>query len=392
MNIKKMIRLKSVLLLCLLWVCVFAVPVQGQTAIVCDSGNTLADGTDYALTADCDGASTAITVAAGITATFNGGGNTISGATGGIVIDVNGAGATLTVRDLTISGATNSPAIHVRGGSSLTLINVTITGSGTSAGRVLQVDTASTLVARNVVFRENAGMSIAVNDQNSGATLTNVQFLNNGPADDVAREGSALRAWGSPITVNINGATFSGNSGRPQVVRANGATINLTGCIRASGNTNAAGEPALFSATDTNSGEVNGGPGGCPKKKKKEETPVPTATERPPTAATCIGLREATGIAVNATFGLDSGVQCQQLDGGGIGIQALADNYIAAVDIWGYVDQGVEVCFPQTTGRIFFLDARMIPRSVVPMQSYVTDTMLCASTETPGSIVLLPPE
>ena len=373
MNIKKMIKLKSVLLLCLVWICVFAIPVQGQVAptpINCGVANTLADGTTYELTADCASAGTTLTLSSG-TATVNGSGNTISGATG-------------------------DPVITVNGGATLNLNNITISGSGAAGGKVVQVQGAATLNARNVVFRGNAGNSIRVNDDGSSAELTNVQFLNNGPATDHSREGSVLTAWGgtalNPLTVNINGATFSGNSGRPQVLGAIGAAvINLSGCIRVSGNTDTAGDPAAFSRTE-GTAAVNGGPGGCPSKKKKKATPVPTATERPPTAATCIGLREATGIAVSATFGLGSGVQCQQLDGGGIGIQALAENYIAAVDIWGYVDQGVEVCFPQATGRIFFLDARMIPRSVVPMQSYVADGMLCASTETPGSIVLLPPE
>ena len=418
MNIKKMIKLKSVLLLCLVWVCAFAVPVQSQvaTALTC-AANALTDGTDYALNADCSAAGTTITVAANVTATVDGGGNTISGATG-TVISVTGAGASLTVSDLTIDGTTGAPAIEVTGGGSLTLNSVTITGvaqnpvidangagvsltlndvtitnSGAASGRIVQVRSAASLDARNVVFRGNSAEPIRVDQTNSNADLTNVQFLNNA-VTAVNRQGSVLTAWGNSITVDINGATFSGNSGSTPVIRANNtAVINLTGCIIVSGNTDASDEPAVFSDHDPTA-EVNGGPGGCPsgKKKKKEATPVPTATERPPTAATCIGLREATGIAVNATFGLASGVQCQQLDGGGIGIQALADNYIAAVDIWGYVDQGVEVCFPQATGRIFFLDARMIPRSVVPMQSYVADNMLCASTETPGSIVLLPPE
>ena len=401
MNIKKMIKLKSVLLLCLVWVCVFAAPVQSQTptSLQCIA-TTLVDATDYVLLADCSAAATAITVPTGVTATLDGGDFTISGATG-TVISVTGAGASLTVSDLTISGATNNPVIEVTNGASLTLIDVTITNSGTAGGRVLQVQggTGTTLVARNVVFRGNAGNSIRVNGDGPTAELTNVQFLDNGPADvdSTNREGSALTAWGGtetePNTVTINGATFSGNSGRPHLIGAVGrAMITLSGCIRVSGNTDADGDPAAFSREANPTASVTGGPGGCPRKKKKEETPVPTATERPPTVATCMGLRESTGIAVNATFGLASGVQCQQLDGGGIGIQALADNYIAAVDIWGYVDQGVEVCFPQATGRIFFLDARMIPRSVVPMQSYVADNMLCASTETPGSIVLLPPE
>lgn len=369
MNIKKMIKLKSVLLLCLVWICVFAISVQGQatpTPINCGSANTLADATTYELTADCTGTGTTITISSG-TATLNGNGYTISGATG-------------------------DPVVTVGGGSTLNLNGITFSGSTTAGGRVLQVQQASSLVARNVIFRGNAGRAMGVNDTNSTATLTNIQFLNSGPVTDGTEAASALSMHANGGTITINGATFSGNSGAPQVIRINEGTLTITGCVRVSGNTNAAGEAAEF-ATGRNTGvTITGGPGGCPKKKKKEVTPVPTATERPPTAATCIGLREATGIAVSATFGLDSGVQCQQLDGGGIGIQALAENYIAAVDLWGYVDQGVEVCFPQATGRIIFLDARMSPRSVAPMLSHVADGMLCASTETPGSIVLLPPE
>ena len=393
MNIKKMIKLKSVLLLCLVWVCVFAAPVQSQTptSLQCIA-TTLVDATDYVLLADCSAAATAITVPTGVTATLDGGGFTISGATS-TLFDVDG---TLTVSDLTIDGAA-PVVIDMNGGGTLTLNDVTITGgSSTSAAIVDIAGDGNTLTARNVVFRDNPAVVVMyIAGTNQQVDLTNVQFLNNGLGARTSDEwGSAITVAGNETSkeVTINGATFSGNSGQDHVINVHGGTVTISGCVRVSGNVNAAGdEPAVFQ-TSRATGTVIGGPGGCPTKKKKKATPVPTATERPPTAATCVGLRETTGIAVNATFGLASGVQCQQLDGGGIGIQALADNYIAAVDIWGYVDQGVEVCFPQATGRIFFLDARMIPRSVVPMQSYVADNMLCASTETPGSIVLLPPE
>ena len=90
-------------------------------------------------------------------------------------------------------------------------------------------------------------------------------------------------------------------------------------------------------------------------------------------------------------LGLTSGVQCQRLDGGGIGVAALADSYILAVDIFGYVEQGVEVCFPQA-GRLFFLDSRFSPRRMSLMTATVVDGMTCASIDTAGSIVLLPPE
>ena len=109
-----------------------------------------------------------------------------------------------------------------------------------------------------------------------------------------------------------------------------------------------------------------------------------------PLATTCIDLNQATGIVVHATYGLASGVQCQRLDGGGIGVQAIVDGgFIDAVDIWGYVEQGVEVCFPQA-GELLFLDARMMPRAAAPLASTVVNGMTCGAIETPGSIVLMP--
>ena len=105
---------------------------------------------------------------------------------------------------------------------------------------------------------------------------------------------------------------------------------------------------------------------------------------------TCVGLGADTGIAVYATYGLGSGVQCQRLDGGGIGIRSIVDaGFIDAVDIWGYVEQGVEVCFPQS-GTLLFLDARAIPRAATPLASYIANAMTCGWIESPGSIVLMP--
>ena len=127
-----------------------------------------------------------------------------------------------------------------------------------------------------------------------------------------------------------------------------------------------------------------------PKPKRKQEK-LPTATATPrPLATTCIDLNQATGIAVHATYGLGSGVQCQRLDGGGIGVQAIVDaGFIDAVDVWGYVEQGVEVCFPQA-GELLFLDARMMPRAITPLASTIVNGMTCGAVETPGSIVLVP--
>ena len=91
-----------------------------------------------------------------------------------------------------------------------------------------------------------------------------------------------------------------------------------------------------------------------------------------------------------ATYGLDSGVHFRQLDGAGIGIQSIIDaGYLAALDVYGYVEQGVEVCFPQI-GRVIFLDARTMPRAITPLEANYRDNMTCVSISSPGSLVLLP--
>ena len=367
----KFAAFKNVLLGCLFLLVFLAAPVQSQTPtpFPCGQTATLTAGTTYALSADCDSAATIIRVDSG-TVTLNGNG-------------------------FAIRGAPNDPVIDIRGASTVFNLNdITFSGSGATDGRIVTVHFAATLNARNVIFSGNAGMSLAVHHGDTTVTLTNVQFLNNGPASSAAREGSAMYVWGAATstTVTINGATFIGNSGeRPSPIRVNIGILNLNGCIRASGNTGVGGAAAPLITTDETGNTVNDNRGSCPSKKKKEKTPTPTATPRPQ-AVTCPALSQATGIVIHAAYGLDSGIQCQRLDGGGIGVQALAENYIAAVDIWGYVEQDVEVCFPQA-GRIIFLDAAMIPRSMTLMQTHIAgDNMTCALIETAGSLVLLPPE
>ena len=90
------------------------------------------------------------------------------------------------------------------------------------------------------------------------------------------------------------------------------------------------------------------------------------------------------------TYGLDSGVHFRQLDGAGIGVQSIIDaGPLAALDVYGYVEQGVEVCFPQI-GRVIFLDARAMPRAITTLPATVRDGMTCAYLDSPGSLVLLP--
>lgn len=111
----------------------------------------------------------------------------------------------------------------------------------------------------------------------------------------------------------------------------------------------------------------------------------------PPTPATCRDLPP--GVAtVSATYGLTSGVQCQIVDGAGIGIQSVVDaGFIAAVNLWAYVEQGVNICFPRL-GSLIFLDSGITPRAVSAIDAYRTGHSVCARLTRPGTVVLMPGE
>ena len=116
---------------------------------------------------------------------------------------------------------------------------------------------------------------------------------------------------------------------------------------------------------------------------------TPIATSVPSYPHTCATL-SGTNATISATLGLQSGVQCQQVDAAGIGIQSVIDaGFIDAVDVWGYVEQGVEICFPQQ-GAIVFLDAATAPRSQVSVAYFARDGMTCAMLDRPGTVVLVP--
>lgn len=105
--------------------------------------------------------------------------------------------------------------------------------------------------------------------------------------------------------------------------------------------------------------------------------------------STCESLPSAVATII-ATYGLGSGVQCQRVDAYGIGIQSVLEaGFIDAVDIWGYVEQGVEICFPQP-GAITFLDSTTIPRSIISLEGYSVGGSTCAALDRPGTVVLTP--
>ena len=398
---------RLVLLGCLLLLVLIAAPVQGQgpTATPASSPNpspgpcglpaaysVFSSPTTFSLTSDCalsgfvGAGQPYLRFEGGGSYTINGNGRTISGAATGYLIQVTGTGTTLTLN------------------------NVRIRQAGLATHYLIRFEDDTRMNGRNIIFEQNTNRAVLRVDGNVQVRLENVQFLSNTNSrnnNNDAHLAVVTDAGETTSTVTLTNTIFKRNTGSHNLIISDRSTVTLAGCFTApttgdDRNTRGGGTVAAAVSRVVNSGTVTNNSGGaaCPdagfpfdsvrKRAKKTPPPTPTATQRP-RPVTCPALSQATGIVIHAVHGLASGVQCQQLDGGGIGIQALADNYIAAVDIWGWVDQGVEVCFPRA-GRIIFLDAAMIPRSMALMQTYIVGDRTCAAIDTAGSLVLLPPE
>lgn len=110
-------------------------------------------------------------------------------------------------------------------------------------------------------------------------------------------------------------------------------------------------------------------------------TPAPTATPIRDTLN-----RLPAGIVVSNWV---DGAQGRRVGPAGVGRADLIEQGILdAVDVWGYVTPGVEVCFAQQ-GRIVFLDAAYAPRrlSDLPATSHAGQT--CTTIDRAGTVVLL---
>ena len=402
---------KRMLLCWLSLFCVLAVPVESQPAQLTNPGaaqmsacglppsyalfNSSSTVTTLNLTADCTLSSSNmpsqsawLDIRGGVEFTINGNGHTITGPSNGYFIYTRNTGTVVTLNDAIIRQAGHSNVV------------------------VLSADSGSRINVRNVIFRDNVAASTVAAISNGQIYLEDVQFLNNRQGLNLPNYGSAVTVRGTQFLaggfISIRDALFQGNTNSPNVigVLGNGGNVGaleLHGCIIFRENVNDEGSPAQNyvnvggTTTDNSADSCSDAEAGFsywlsltpPPKKRKEKVPTAIPTPRPP-AVTCPTLSAATGIAVRATYGLESGIQCQRIDGGGIGIQSIVEaGFIDAVDIWGYVDQGVEVCFPQA-GRLLFLDARTSPRTVAPLESTVVNGMTCAPISTPGSIVLMP--
>lgn len=90
-----------------------------------------------------------------------------------------------------------------------------------------------------------------------------------------------------------------------------------------------------------------------------------------------------------AVAGYVYNTECQMVGTDGIGrMDLIKRGFIDAVDIWSYVNGGLEICF-RNTGWLVFLDSAFSPRIPVEMESYQRDGMTCGAIDSAGTVALL---
>ncbi len=123
----------------------------------------------------------------------------------------------------------------------------------------------------------------------------------------------------------------------------------------------------------------------APAKSRDDATATPTFTPSPkPTVHTLKQLPAE--IQVNNWL---DGAQGRRVGVAEIGrADIIQQGVLDAVDVFGYVSPGVEVCFAQY-GRIVFLDAAYAPRRAFDLSAYQRAERTCALIDRAGTVVLL---
>ena len=111
-----------------------------------------------------------------------------------------------------------------------------------------------------------------------------------------------------------------------------------------------------------------------PESDQHQAPPIPTCPYLPPNVE---------------VFGYVRGTQCQTVGLAGVGnMDVIKRGFIDAVDIWSYVNGGLEVCFRQA-GWLVFLDAAYAPRMVVELDAFQREDMTCGAIDGPGTVVMV---
>ncbi|MDE2948086.1 MAG: fibronectin type III domain-containing protein [Chloroflexota bacterium] len=130
------------------------------------------------------------------------------------------------------------------------------------------------------------------------------------------------------------------------------------------------------------------GEGGDDDDEEDEEDDLPRPTPAPtPTPIRDTLNRLPPGIQVNNWV---DGAQGQRVKPVGVGRADVIPHHeiLNAVNIWGYVTPGIEVCFDQP-GRLLFVDSVYPPIAPFELPAHRRDGMTCATIDTAGTVVLL---
>ena len=130
-------------------------------------------------------------------------------------------------------------------------------------------------------------------------------------------------------------------------------------------------------------------PGGSGGSAAGQSSSAASAAENAP-VQTCEILMHETDIEVTDMSGLGVGYQCQRADATAVGdLRVIAMGLVDAVDVWGWIAKGVEVCFPQS-GAAVFLDAAHAPRTLHSLVSYRNGNgMTCVEIDRAGTVALV---
>ena len=152
----------------------------------------------------------------------------------------------------------------------------------------------------------------------------------------------------------------------------------------------------LRPATNCDAGAVQsprrGSPGGSDRASAAAEYVGPAAASADADVPVCTGeLLNMTGsYRITVSYGLCAGAQFNQLQISAIGIGYVIEaGPLDAIDVWGWVTSGVEVCFKRQASTLF-LDAANSPRTVGQLASTWDGEWTCAEIDRAGTIVLMP--
>ena len=202
-------------------------------------------------------------------------------------------------------------------------------------------------------------------------------------------------AGGELSLQNVTMTKGRGSSSRGQIYLASGSSLSLsdspiTECVGTSSIVGSADASLTADSDSTVCGaeaQIVAPRNAKASKRKSSKDSDNIQNFRKPVIYTCEKLPSS--IVVKAVAGTRSGIQCQVIDAAGVGRQDLIDaGIIVAVDIWGYVDPGVEVCLPGL-GELVFLDAAFSPRQASWAAAYQQGNTTCARLTSAGSLVLL---